>query len=88
MLGRTTDGQHNAIRNDSRTRQIKRYCSVMPVPAKLRRCFPGIRSIVRMYREQQRPQKDGSTKETSQVSLFVSSMRPIVRDHAKLIRDH
>ncbi len=76
------------LSKDSRTRQIKRSCSVMPVPANLRNCFPGIRSIVRMYREQQRPQKDGSVKESGEVSFCVNSLQPIVRDHAKLIRDH
>lgn len=60
----------------------------MPVPASLKGAFPGLRSIVRVYREQERPQKDGSVKRTESVSFFVSSMRPVVRDHVRVIRGH
>ena len=67
---------------------ISRHYAVMPVPTKLKTSFPGIRSIVRVYREQERPQKNGTTKHTEHVSFFVSSMRPVVREHAKIIRDH
>ncbi|MDB4778376.1 ISAs1 family transposase [bacterium] len=75
-------------KKQGRTNRIKRYCAVMPVPKNMRGSFPGIRSIVRMYREQERPQRDGTLKETEKVSFFVSSLQPTVRDHAKLIRDH
>jgi len=68
--------------------RISRTYSVMPVPKSLKKSFPGIRSIVRVYREQQRPQKNGSTKRTESVSFFVSSMRPVVRDHMRVIRGH
>lgn len=68
--------------------RISRSYSVMPVPASLKGAFPGLRSIVRVYREQERPQKDGSVKRTESVSFFVSSMRPVVRDHVRVIRGH
>lgn len=68
--------------------RISRTYSVMAVPASLKKSFPGIRSIARVYREQERPQKDGSTKRTESVSFFVSSMRPVVRDLSRVIRDH
>ena len=43
---------------------ITRICSVMPVPQHLRKSFPGIRSLVRMYREQNRRQKNGEVNTT------------------------
>ena len=71
-----------------RKNRITRTYSVMPVPASLKTAFPGIRSIARVYREQQRPQKNGSMKRTESVSFFVSSMRPVVPDLARVIRGH
>lgn len=71
-----------------RKNRITRTYKVMPVPDSLKTAFPGIRSIASVYREQERPQKDGSVKETESISFFVSSMRPVVRDHVRVIRGH
>lgn len=56
-------------RGNTSSRSIKRVCSVMPAPSIIRQLFPGVQSIVRMYREQTRQQPDGSQRETERVTF-------------------
>ncbi|MEZ6094625.1 MAG: hypothetical protein R3C03_10375 [Pirellulaceae bacterium] len=51
-----------------RKNRITRTYKVMPVPDSLKTAFPGIRSIASVYREQERPQKDGSGKKPESIS--------------------
>lgn len=85
---RTATQQPVTPKAQSRTNTIKRVCSVMPVPARMKKIFPGLKSIVRMYREQTRTDKNEDPKTTESVTFFVSSLPPTVRTHAKLIQDH
>lgn len=71
----------------SRLNRIRRICSVMPASAALRKMLPGLKTLVCMYREQQRNDR-GHESFSEHVTFFASSLPPRARDHARLIRDH
>lgn len=68
----------------NRDRHETRTCMVAPAPAALRRVWPGLRTIGLIHRVRQ--VADGT--ESAELSYFISSLPPKVRDHARHLRNH
>lgn len=57
---------------------------VAPAPASLKRVWPGLLTIGLMHRVRELP--DGT--QSAELSYFISSLPPKVRDHARHLRNH
>lgn len=68
----------------NRGRQEKRTCMVAPAPTALKRAWTGLRTIGLILRTRQLP--DGT--ESAELSYFISSLPPKVREHARHLRNH
>jgi len=68
----------------NRTRQETRTCLVAPAPARLKTHWTGLQTIGLMHRVRQLP--DGT--ESTELSYFISSLPPRVRDHERHLRQH
>lgn len=68
----------------NRTRQETRTCIVAPAPARLKEQWTGIKTIGLMHRVRQMP--DGTVSQ--ELSYFISSLPPRVREHERHLRDH
>ena len=68
----------------SHGRRETRTCMVYPAPADLKRRWPGLQTTGIIHRV--RELKNGS--ESSETTVFVSSLPPKVRDHVKYLREH
>lgn len=68
----------------NRTRQETRTCIVAPAPGGLRKRWPGLKTIGLMHRL--REHADGT--ESAELSYFISSLPPKVRDHERHLRNH
>lgn len=68
----------------NRTRQETRTCIVAPAPVRLREQWAGLQTIGLMHRVRQMP--DGT--ESQELSYFISSLPPRVREHERHLRDH
>lgn len=77
-LRRHTQTEQNHGRKETRT------CVVAPAPAELKGQWPGLHSIGLLYRR--RVLKDGTRSE--ELSCFISSLPPKVREIAKHVRNH
>lgn len=77
-LRQCTTKEKNRDRHETRT------CMVAPAPAALKRLWPGLLTIGLMLRMRQLT--DGT--ESAELSYFISSLPPKVRDHARHLRNH
>jgi predicted transposase YbfD/YdcC len=68
----------------NRNRQETRTCMVAPAPAALKRIWPGLQTIGVIHRTRQ--MADGT--ESAELSYFISSLPPKVREHARHLRNH
>ncbi len=68
----------------NRNRRETRTCMVAPAPAALKRLWPSLLTIGLMHRVRELP--DGT--ESAELSYFISSLPPKVRDHARHLRNH
>jgi predicted transposase YbfD/YdcC len=68
----------------NRNRHETRTCMVAPAPAALKRVWPGLQTIGLILR--QRQLADGT--ESAELSYFISSLPPKVREHARHVRNH
>ena len=68
----------------SHARRETRTCMVHPAPPDLKRRWPGLQTIGLMHRVRELP--DGTTSD--ETTLFISSLAPKVRQHAKYLREH
>ena len=68
----------------NRNRTETRTCMVAPAPAALKRIWPGLRTIGVIHRT--RELADGT--ESAELSYFISSLPPKVREHARHLRNH
>lgn len=68
----------------NRNRHERRTCMVAPAPAALKRIWPGLLTIGLMHRVRELP--DGT--ESAELSYFISSLPPKVRQHARHLRNH
>src|SRR5690606_6729876 len=68
----------------NRNRTETRTCMVAPAPAALKRIWPGLRTIGVIHRTRQLA--DGT--ESAELSYFISSLPPKVREHARHLRNH
>ena len=68
----------------SHGRDETRTCMVYPAPADLKKLWPGLQTIGIIHRERTL----NSGRETSESSVFISSLPPKVRDHVKHLRNH
>jgi predicted transposase YbfD/YdcC len=68
----------------NRNRTETRICMVAPAPAALKRIWPGLRTIGVIHRT--RELADGT--ESAELSYFISSLPPKVREHARHLRNH
>lgn len=68
----------------NRGRQETRTCMVAPAPAALKRTWPGLQTIGLIHRTRQL--SDGT--ESAELSYFISSLSPKVREHARHLRNH
>jgi predicted transposase YbfD/YdcC len=78
----------------NRGRQETRTCMVAPAPATLKRVWPGLRTIGVIHRTRQLADGtlcDGvshAATESAELSYFISSLPPKVREHARHLRNH
>ena len=84
-----TNFQANQLRQHSKTershgREETRTCMVHPAPADLKKLWPGLQTIGIIHRVR----KLNSGRETSESTVFVSSLPARVRDHVKHLRNH
>jgi predicted transposase YbfD/YdcC len=77
-LRQCTTKEQNRGRHETRT------CLVAPAPAALKRLWPGLLTIGLMHRIRELP--DGT--QSAELSYFISSLPPKVRDHARHLRNH
>jgi len=77
-LRQCTTKEKNRDRHETRT------CMVAPAPAALKRLWPGLLTIGLMLRMRQLP----NGTESAELSYFISSLPPKVRDHARHLRNH
>jgi predicted transposase YbfD/YdcC len=68
----------------NRNRQETRTCMVAPATAALKRVWPGLRTIGLIHRT--RGLSDGT--QSAELSYFISSLPPKVREHARHLRNH
>jgi predicted transposase YbfD/YdcC len=68
----------------NRNRTETRTCMVAPAPAALKRIWPGLQTIGVIHRT--RELADGT--ESAELSYFISSLPPKVREHARHLRNH
>lgn len=68
----------------NRTRQETRTCIVAPAPARLKQQWMGLQTIGLMHRVRELP--DGTVSQ--ELSYFISSLPPRVRDHERHLRNH
>ena len=68
----------------NRNRTETRICMVAPAPAALKRIWPGLRTIGVIHRT--RELADGT--ESAELSYFISSLPPKVREHTRHLRNH
>jgi len=83
------DCQDKSVRRSTkternRTRQETRTCIVAPAPAELRKQWPGLQTIGLIHRL--REHADGT--ESAELSDFISSLPPKVREHERHLRNH
>jgi len=68
----------------SHGREETRTCMVYPAPADLKKKWPGLQTIGIIHRSR----RLNSGRETSESSVFISSLPARVRDHVKHLREH
>lgn len=68
----------------NRQRKETRTCMVAPAPALLKKKWPGLKTIGLILRK--RENHDGT--ESEEISYFISSLPPRVREHARHVRNH
>ena len=75
--------QHSKTERN-RGRRETRTCMVYPAPADVKQLWPDVQTIGIMHRA--RELKDGT--ESSESTVFISSLAPKVREHVKYLREH
>jgi len=85
--------QHSKTEKN-RGRRETRTCLVAPAPAALKRLWPGLQTIGVIHRTRQLADGtlcDGvshAATESAELSYFISSLPPRVREHARHLRNH